>query len=113
MLVKREVFDYYLRLVAYEYDMYVDHMMRSTDDDAAEARRMLSYLCFKRPMSLKIIEQLLRDYGYTKADVTVWYMVERFKTDLKHDKDLEQVVKRIEQFGNVFYGKYIISEVDE
>ncbi len=74
-----------------------DLFSRSKRRDLVDARHLLYYLCFKRPMSLAYIQRFMKENGYNTQHSSVIHGINTVQSRVKDDSDYMQVVKDLEK----------------
>ena len=70
---------------------------RSKKTEIVDARYLLYYLCFKRPMTISYIQKYVLDSGYITQHTTIIYGISTVEKRIKDDPDYLQVVKDIQK----------------
>lgn len=65
--------------------------------DLVDARYLLYYLCYKRPMSIAYIQKYMGENGYAIRHSSIIYGIGTVIKRVKDDSDYMQVVKGIEK----------------
>lgn len=65
--------------------------------DIVDARHLLYYLCYKRPMSIRYIQNYMQQRGYVISHSSIIYGINTVIERIKSDSDYMQVVKDIEK----------------
>jgi len=69
---------------------------KSKRRDIVDARQMLYYLCYKRPMRLVYIQEYMAENGYPINHSSVLHGISVAKGRYKKDKDYVRVIKEVE-----------------
>ncbi len=96
--MKKEVFNKYVNMVsrAFQIDA-TDIFMKTKQRQVVEARHMLYYLSFHRPMSKVEIQRYMMDYGYPIGHSSIIYGIEQADEKVRHDRDYFKLVKDISE----------------
>lgn len=65
--------------------------------DLVDARQLLYYLCFKRPMALIYIQNFMKENGYEISHSTIIHSVKAVERRLMEDRDYASVVNNIQK----------------
>lgn len=64
--------------------------------DLVDARQLLYYLCYKRPMALIYIQNYMKDNGYDISHSTIIHSISVVEKRIKDDKDYASVVNSLQ-----------------
>tara|TARA_R110001632_G_scaffold50941_1_gene126891 strand:- start:22221 stop:22517 length:297 start_codon:yes stop_codon:yes gene_type:complete len=94
--MKKKIFEKYVIEVSKQFA--IDPSSIFTKDkrrDIADARHLLYYLCFVRPMSKVYIQEYMSDNGYDINHSSIIHGIKVVEGKLKKDQDYISAVKKI------------------
>lgn len=95
--MKNIVFDKYLEAIADKFRIHKSELFLKTKRrEIVEARYLLFYLCYKRPMRISTILSFLKELGFDVAHTTIIYGIKSISRKIKEDQDYKKIVKSIE-----------------
>ena len=96
--MKSDIFNQYVDRLAELFGISKEELFsKSKRRDIVDARHLLYYLCFKRPMSINYIQKFMKQSGYPTQHSTVIHGINIVTSRVKEDSDYQQVVKDIEK----------------
>jgi len=96
--MKVEIFNQYVERITELFGISNDRLFSKTKErQSVDARYLLYYLCFKRPMSLNYIQRYMIDNGYDVKHSTLIYGISVVEKRVKADADYMQIVKDIQK----------------
>lgn len=96
--MKYEVFDAYVKKVLERFVIErADFFSKSKRQDLVDARYLLYFLCYNRPMRIRYIQEYMLLNGYDVSHTTILHGIKEMKKRIKHDDDYVHVVKEIEK----------------
>jgi len=94
--MKREIFNEYASRITKVFGITEDSLFsKSKHRDIVDARYMLHYLCFKRPMNINTIMEYMSDSGYPMSYSNIQYGIDVMKRKIRRDKDFSEAYKKI------------------
>lgn len=100
--MKHEIFNSYANIIAKRFDIAKDDLFKRTKRrDLVDARHLLFYLCAKRPMRVKSIQDYMEQNGYKINHSSVIYGIDAVAEKVKSDKDYVSIVRSIENSVNL------------
>jgi len=94
--MKKEVFNKYADGVSTLFSISKgDLFEKSKHRDIVNARYLLYYLCFNRPMAITKIQEFMDENGYKVAYSNVKYGVDAMKKKVRRDADYKQAYKNL------------------
>jgi|TARA_R110001592_G_C12852753_1_gene721999 chromosomal replication initiation ATPase DnaA len=94
--MKKEIFDKYASLVADQFFIKLEDMFsKSRVHPRPEARQMLYYLAFERPIKIGSIRRFMEENGLPVQHNTVMKGYEKAKKSVEQDKDYREFIKKI------------------
>jgi len=96
--MKSDIFNQYVDRISELFNISREELFsKSKRRDLVDARHLLYYLCYKRPMNLSYIQKFMKDAGYSIQHSSVIHGINTVSTRVKEDSDYMQVVKDIEK----------------
>lgn len=96
--MKSDIFYQYVERITELFRIPKEELFsKSKRRDLVDARYLLYYLCYKRPMSLSYIQRYMSENGYFIRHSSVIYGINTVIEKVKEDSDYMQVVKDIEK----------------
>lgn len=96
--MKKRIFDQYVSEVCKRYDIDPTELFSQTKKrDIIEARYMLYYLCYNRPMKNSEIVRYMFDNGFVVTPRNINYGIERMRDNVRDDEDYEYVINKIKE----------------
>ena len=74
-----------------------DLLSKNKKREIVDARYLLYYLCFKRPMRINYIQIYMKQHGYVISHPTVIHGINMVDNKMKVDNDYVMTVKDIER----------------
>lgn len=71
---------------------------KSKKRDVVDARHMLYYLCYNRPMRLVRIQEYMADNGYLISHNSIIHGINVVKDRLAHDRDYVRTLEKIAEY---------------
>jgi len=94
--MKKNVFDYFVKKVCKEFLITEDVlMMKSKRRDIVDARHLLYYLCFHRPMQIRYIQEYMSGYGYDVGHSTIIHGIDVVSDKVESDEDYQKIVQSL------------------
>lgn len=96
--MKSDIFNQYVERISELFNIdRTELFSKSKRRDLVDARHLLYYLCYKRPMNLSYIQRFMKDNGYSIQHSSVIHGINTVATRVKEDSDYMQVVKDLEK----------------
>lgn len=96
--MKVDIFNQYVERVTELFGISKEKLFSKTKErELVDARYLLYYLCFKRPMSLSYIQKYMAESGYEIKHSTIIYGISTVEKRVKEDSDYMQIVKDIQK----------------
>ena len=96
--MKVDIFNQYVERICDLFGIQRDEIFsKSKRRQLVDARYLLYYLCFKRPMTVSYIQKFVLDSGYITQHTTIIYGISTVEKIIKDDPDYLQVVKDIQK----------------
>ena len=94
--MKKEIFNNYASTVSRVFDIELSDIFTKTKKrQNVEARHMLYYLSYHRPMSLVEIQRYMAEHGYMIGHSSILYGIGQADEKVRHDRDYFKLVKDI------------------
>ena len=96
--MKQDIFNQYVDRVSSLFGIpRKDIFSKSKKRNLVDARHLIYYLCFKRPMQITYIEKFMIENGYNVVHSTVIYGIQSVDRKIAEDRDYVSVVNDIER----------------
>lgn len=96
--MKIDIFNQYVERVTEQFGITKEELFQKTKRrDIVDARYILYYLCYKRPMSIAYIERYMTENGYEIKHSSIIHGIGVITERIKSDSDYMQVVKDIQK----------------
>jgi len=100
--MKHDVFNQYVDKVVEFFSIDKEELFsKCKKRELVDARHLLYYLCFVRPMKKKYIENYMRDSGYDVKHHTIVHGIAVVKEKLKLDQDYVKIVSMLQEGVNI------------
>lgn len=100
--MKHEIFNSYVNIISKRFDIPKEDLFKRTKQrDLVDARHLLYYLCAKRPMRVKYIQDYMTQNGYKVNHSSVIYGIDAVAEKAKTDKDYISIIRSIENSVNL------------
>jgi chromosomal replication initiation ATPase DnaA len=94
--MKESIFNEYTNMVVDLFSITKDDLFSKTKRrDVVDARHLLFYLCHKRPMPIRYIQNFMGNNGYEVGHSTIIYGVEQVGEKVKSDPDYQSVMDNL------------------
>lgn len=94
--MKVKIFQNYVDSVREIFGLSEKEMFTKTKKrDVVDARHLLYYLCYTRPMRLKYIQDYMSDKGYDVKHSTIIHGINIVEDKIKEDPDYKSVIQSI------------------
>jgi chromosomal replication initiation ATPase DnaA len=96
--MKQDIFNQYVDRVSSLFGIArEDIFSKSKKKTLVDARHLIYYLCFKRPMQITYIQKFMGENGYNIEHSTVIYGIQSVDKKITEDRDYISVVREIEK----------------
>lgn len=96
--MKADIFNQYVDRITDLFGISKESLFsKSKERELVDARYLLYYLCYKRPMNIRYIQKYLLDSGYEVKHSTIIYGIGVVEKRVKDDPDYMQIVKDIQK----------------
>ena len=94
--MKKNVFDYFVKEVCKQFLITEEDLMtKSKRRDIVDARHLLYYLCFHRPMQIRYIQEYMGGYGYEVGHSTIIHGIDVVSDKFEADEDYQKSITKI------------------
>ena len=87
--------------VSHVCDVYsispVDLFVKSKRRDIVDARHLLYFLCYERPMRIRYIQQYMEENGYRVGHSTIIHGIKQIKEKSEYDTDYQKIINDIKE----------------
>ena len=99
--MKKQIFNQYAQKISDLFGIDKQELfVKSKKRDLVDARHLLYYLCFHRPMQLVSIQNFMEDNGYHINHLSVIHGVNIVSQRIAEDADYTFIIKSIEKSVN-------------
>jgi chromosomal replication initiation ATPase DnaA len=99
--MKKQIFNQYAQKIADLFGIDKHELfIKSKKRDLVDARHLLYYLCFHRPMQLVSIQNFMEENGYNISHPSVIHGVSIVSQRVAEDADYTFIIKSIEKSVN-------------
>ena len=96
--MKKQIFNQYAQKIADLFEVDKQELfVKSKKRDLVDARHLLYYLCFHRPMKLISIQHFMEENGYSISHPSVIHGVNIVGQRIVEDPDYKFIIKSIEK----------------
>jgi chromosomal replication initiation ATPase DnaA len=96
--MKSDIFNQYVERVTDLFGISKEQFFsKSKERPLVDARYLLYYLCYKRPMAINYIQKYMDESGYIIKHSTIIYGISTVEKRVKDDNDYLQIVKDIQK----------------
>lgn len=96
--MKNDIFNQYVERIIQLFEISREELFtKSKKKEAVDARYLLYYLCYKRPMTLSYIQKFMNANGYAIQHSSVIYGIKATAKRVRNDSDYSQVAKQIQK----------------
>jgi chromosomal replication initiation ATPase DnaA len=94
--MKKDAFNMYTDRVCRIFGIDRDQLFKKSKvQDIVDARHLLYYLCYNRPMTIKNIQNFLKENGYDVYHQTVIYGIDSVKKKVESDVDYSSRIAKL------------------
>ncbi len=95
--MKKEIFNKYAQHTAQLYDCQTEELfVKSKKRWRVDARHLLYYLCYVRPMRVADIQDYMESWGYHISHSSIIHGIKQVGQKIEHDKDYVGIINKIE-----------------
>jgi chromosomal replication initiation ATPase DnaA len=96
--MKEQIFDTYAQKIAELFNLKVEDLfIKSKKRDIVDARQLLYYACYERPMRVVYIQEFMKRNGYHIGHTSILHGISVAAERAKADKDYKKVVKSLDK----------------
>ena len=94
--MKQNIFDAYVKQVTDLFDISENEIFeKSKRRDVVDARHLIYYLCYHRPMKLKYIQKYMGQRGYEIGHSSIIHGIQMVKEQSETDHDYKRVLDNL------------------
>tara|TARA_R100001509_G_C4811231_1_gene196467 strand:- start:130 stop:423 length:294 start_codon:yes stop_codon:yes gene_type:complete len=94
--MKLNIFNQYVTEVAHLYNLEEELIFeKSKERGIVDARHLLYYLCYFRPMKLKYIQDYMKGRGYEIGHSSIIHGIQSVQKAIDEDDDYQSVINQI------------------
>ena len=96
--MKVDVFNQYVEKITGLFNIETKDLFSKTKKrEVVDARQLLYYLCYKRPMRLAYIQKYMEENGYIIHHSSIVKGIRNVESRLREDDDYVSVIKELER----------------
>lgn len=96
--MKQDVFNQYVDKVTKIFEISKDDFFaKSKKREIVDARQLVYYLCSKRPMRIKYIQQYMEENGYKTGHSPIIHGIGIVSEKIANDRDYVTIIKEIDR----------------
>ena len=96
MKMKKGIFEEYVNKVINLFAITKEELFaKSKRRDLVDARHLLYYLCYHRPMQIRYIQNYMAENGYTVGHSSIIHGINQVSDKTTEDKDYENVCQSL------------------
>ncbi len=100
--MKRGIFNEYVDAVLDIFEIKRSQLFKkSKRRDIVDARHLLYYMCYHRPMQVNYIQMFMKENGYKVGHSTIIHGISQVSDKMDEDTDYQQVYRTLSAVGNV------------
>ncbi len=100
--MKRGIFNEYVEAVLDIFEIKRSQLFKkSKRRDIVDARHLLYYMCYHRPMQVNYIQMFMKENGYKVGHSTIIHGISQVSDKMDEDTDYQQVYRTLSAVGNV------------
>lgn len=94
--MKAEIFNNYVQEVNNLFGIESEELFeKSKKRRVVDARHLLYYLCYTRPMRLRYIQDYMAENGYSVGHSSILHGIDQVNKKIEQDRDYKKVIERI------------------
>ncbi|MHA1288777.1 MAG: hypothetical protein ACTSPB_15390 [Candidatus Thorarchaeota archaeon] len=94
--MKLNIFNDYVTEVANLYNLEEEQIfLKSKERGIVDARHLLYYLCYFRPMKLKYIQEYMAQRGYEIGHSSIIHGIQSVQNAIEQDEDYQKVINTL------------------
>jgi chromosomal replication initiation ATPase DnaA len=95
--MKQDIFNQYVEAVLKMFKVERSELFsNSLKRNVIDARQLLYYLCYIRPMKISYIQRYMTDNGYDPKHVPIIRGIRRVEKKMEEDRDYQSIVSRVQ-----------------
>jgi len=92
------IFNGYASQVSEAYSILPNELfIKDKRRDIVDARQLLYYLCYKRPMRIRYIQQYMQENGYKISHSSIIHGIKQVEKRAKSDADYKTIINNISE----------------
>lgn len=96
--MKEDIFNQYVDRVLSLFGITKEELFsRSRKRNIVDARQLVYYLCYNRPIMLKYVENFMSNNGHDVCRQTIKHGVNIVEDKIQSDRDYQSIIKEIER----------------
>ena len=96
--MKAEIFNTYATAIAEEFNITEEDLFtKSKRRQIVDARYLLYFACFNRPMRVVYIQEYMRERGYKVAHSNVIHGIGEIEKRLEYDRDYNRLLVKLKK----------------
>jgi len=94
--MKKGIFNEYVDRVLRTFGIEKEELFtKSKRRDLVDARHLLYYLCYHRPMQIRYIQEYMRENGYEVGHSTIIHGIEQVSDKISEDMDYDTICREL------------------
>jgi chromosomal replication initiation ATPase DnaA len=94
--MKVQIFNKYVQEVNNLFGIENEELFeKSKKRRVVDARHLLYYLCYTRPMRLRYIQDYMAENGYSVGHSSILHGIDQVNKKIEEDRDYKKVIERI------------------
>jgi len=94
--MKVQIFNKYVQEVNNLFGIESEKLFeKSKKRNVVDARHLLYYLCYNRPMRLRYIQDYMAENGYSVGHSSILHGIDQVNKKIEQDRDYKKVIERI------------------
>ncbi|HIB77166.1 MAG TPA: hypothetical protein EYO58_06015 [Flavobacteriales bacterium] len=96
--MKQEIFESYIGTVCERFSIKESKELftKNKRRDVVDARHVLYYMCHKRPMRIRYIQQYMLDKGYDISHSSIIHGIKQVTRFVENDNDYRALIQELE-----------------
>lgn len=100
--MKRGIFNEYVDSVLGIFEIKRTELFKkSKRRDIVDARHLLYYMCYHRPIQVNYIQMFMKENGYRVGHSSIIYGINQVSDKMEADSDYQKVYRTLSAVGNV------------
>tara|TARA_R110002072_G_scaffold181471_2_gene337759 strand:+ start:163 stop:471 length:309 start_codon:yes stop_codon:yes gene_type:complete len=96
--MKQEIFESYIKKVCKRFSIKESSELfaKNKRRDVVDARHLLYYMCYQRPMRIRYIQQYMLDKGYDISHSSIIHGIKQVTKLVENDSDYKTLIEELE-----------------